>query len=356
MKRRDFLRTAGGAIALGGLHGCARSGSAPSREFSIWTWVHGDRDYDDAEWRRFGRLKNAGFHGVLVGGGDIGLVSEAAHAEGLEYHRWFWTMNRTGDQWAQDNHPEWFTVSRNGYSSLEKPPYVGYYKWVCPSREPVRQYLRGLVSELAADPRVDGVHLDYVRHCDVILPRGLWEKYDLVQDVEHPEFDFCYCEVCRAKFEAITGRDPFTMPDQPADVEWRRFRWDSVTGAVRELADAVHAQNKPITAAVFPTPDIARTLVRQSWDEWPLDRFFPMLYNGFYLEDIPWIGMGVSEGVAALQGRPLNAGLYLPDLPPEELGRSVATARDAGASGVSFFESEGLTDAHLDALATVLGT
>ena len=40
---------------------------------------------------------------------------------------------------------------------------------------------------------VDGVHLDYVRHCDVILPRGLWERYDLVQDIEHPEFDFCYC-------------------------------------------------------------------------------------------------------------------------------------------------------------------
>jgi hypothetical protein len=79
-----------------------------------------------------------------------------------------------------------------------------------------------------------------------------------------------------------------------------------------------------------------------------------MLYNGFYLEGIPWIGAGVAEGVAALGGRPLNAGLYLPDLPPDDLARAVATARDAGASGVSFFESEGLTDAHLDALAAVL--
>lgn len=358
MRRRDFLRTTGTAIAFGGLYGCATPRPAsPSREFSLWSWVHGDRDYDDTEWRRrFARLKNAGFGAVLVGGGDIGRVSDAAHAEGLEYHSWFWTMNRNGDRWAQENHPEWFTISRNGDSSLEKPPYVGYYKWVCPSREPVREYLRGLVDDLAADPRVDGVHLDYVRHCDVILPRGLWDKYDLVQDVELPEFDFCYCDVCRAEFEALTGRDPFTMPDPTADEEWRRFRLDSVTRAVRELADAVHARNKPITAAVFPTPDIARALVRQSWDEWPLDRFFPMLYDRFYLEDIPWIGACVAEGIAALRGsgRALNAGLYLPDLSPEDLGRAVATARDAGASGVSFFESEGLTDAHLDALAAVL--
>jgi len=369
VKRRDFLVYGGGLVALGGLPACSDRRGEPAPDltagaerlpgdFSVWSWVHGDRDYDEAGWReRFSRLKGAGVGAVLVGGGDVGLVADAAHAEGLEYHRWFWTMNRTGDPWAQENHPEWFTISRNGESSLDVPPYVGYYRWVCPTREPVREYLRGLVDELAADERVDGVHLDYVRHCDVILPRGLWDTYDLVQDVEHPEFDFCYCEVCRDAFGAQTGRDPLTMDDPTSDDAWRRFRWDSVTEAVRGLADTVHARGKPITAAVFPTPDIARTLVRQSWDEWPLDRFFPMLYNGFYLEDIPWIGRGVREGVAALAGsdRSLNAGLYLPDLTPGELAEAVRTAREAGAAGVSFFESEGLSDEHLAALRGVLG-
>ncbi len=352
------MKNAGGAVALGVLpSGIRMPGSGgQSRDFTAWTWVHGAREYDEAEWRRrFARLRTAGFHAVLVGGGDVELVSGAAHAEGLQYHRWFWTMNRNGDAWAQENHPEWFTVSRNLESSLEHPPYVGYYRWVCPSREPVRAYLTGLVDELAANPSVDGVHLDYVRHCDVILPRGLWDTYGLVQDVEHPEFDFCYCEVCREQFAALDGRDPLEIPDPTADGAWRRFRWDSVTGAVRRLAEAVHAHDKPITAAVFPTPDIARTLVRQSWDEWPLDRFFPMLYNGFYLEGIPWIGDGVRDGVAALDGTPLNAGLYLPDLSPEELAQAVETARVAGASGISLFEMEGLSDAHLGALREVLG-
>ncbi len=382
MNRREFLRTTGAAAAATALSGCGAGderdsdggsprddrvgeGGSPRTEalqaetaqsFTSWTWVHGDRDYDAAAWRRrFARLKEAGLDAVLVGGGDIDLVSEAARAEGLEYHRWFWTLNRNGDEWAQTSHPEWFTVSRNLESSLERPPYVGYYKWVCPSRQPVREYLSGLVGELAARPAVDGVHLDYVRHCDVILPRGLWETYDLVQDTELPEFDFCYCDVCRESFAALDGRDPLAITDPPADEAWRRFRWDSVTATVRELAAAVHTHGKPITAAVFPTPTIARRLVRQAWDEWPLDRVFPMLYHSFYLEDIPWIGDGVREGVAALGSTPLNAGLYLPALGPAELGEAVATTREAGAAGVSLFEMHGLTDEHLETLGSALG-
>ena len=371
MRRRDFLKAAGGAAALAGgssvaaaLTGCAPD-SGRGEPFSVWTWVHGNRDYDADEWRRrFSRLREAGFDSVLVGGGDIELVSGAAHAEGLRYHRWFWTMNRNGDAWAQQNHPEWFTISRNLDSSLDRPPYVGYYKWVCPSRASVREYLSARVGELAANPAVDGVHLDYVRHCDVILPRGLWETYDLVQDTELPEFDFCYCDVCRGRFAALDGRDPLEIPDPPADEAWRRFRWDSVTEAVRDLAAAVHDRGKPITTAVFPTPTIARALVRQAWDEWPLDRFFPMLYHSFYLEDIAWIGDGVREGVGALAGghvangplpgTPLNAGLYLPALDPAQLGEAVAVARDAGAAGVSTFEMHGLTDEHLAALRGAL--
>ena len=126
-----------------------------------------------------------------------------------------------------------------------------------------------------------------------------------------------------------------------------------MTGTVRELAEAVHQHDKPISAAVFPTPTIARTLVRQAWDEWPLDRFFPMLYQGFYLEDVAWIGDGVREGVAALAGRegtPLCAGLYLPSLDPRQLAEAVEMARAAGADGVSLFEMDGLSDEHLAAL------
>jgi uncharacterized lipoprotein YddW (UPF0748 family) len=361
MRRREFLRRAGaGAVGLGMVPAALSCSEAVPSDFRAWTWVHGDRAYDDGEWRRrFGTIRRAGITGVLVGGGDIARLSAAARDEGLSFHRWVWMLHRNGDAWAQENHPECFTVSRNGDSTLDVPPYVGYYRWVCPTRAPVREYLTGITDRIAAEPGVEGVHLDYIRHSDVILPRGLWSTYDLIQDRESPEFDFCYCEECRQAFAAVDGRDPLGIADPTADEAWRRFRWDSVTRLVTEVAEAVHARSKLLTAAVFPTPTIARRLVRQAWDEWPVDMVFPMLYHAFYEEGLPWIGQGVREGVQALAASPvagdaLNAGLYLPDLTPAELAEAVAIVRDAGASGVSFFQMEALSDQHIAALASVL--
>lgn len=350
MHRRRFVAS----LAYAGLAARLRP---PRAELRNWTWVHGDAEHGPEEWlARFKRTRAAGIGAVLVNGGETGMLAHAAEKAGLRFHRWVWILNRTGDAWVKEHHPEWFTVSRNGESSLVKPPYVGYYQWLCPTRPEVRKYLARHVAEVARHPKVHGVHLDYIRHCDVILPSGLWAKYGLVQDHEMAQFDFCYCVECRKAFLAKHGTDPLDLPDPSASVAWRRFRWDSVTTLVRELTTAVKAERKRITAAVFPTPTIARALVRQSWDEWPLDAVFPMLYNGFYRQDLNWIGNGVREDVAALPpGRPVYAGLYLPDLTADALAAAVRTAADAGAAGVSLFEMDGLTDAHLRALREASG-
>jgi uncharacterized lipoprotein YddW (UPF0748 family) len=357
MKRGTFLRTLGAGAVGARLAPTELMPGSDSDDFTAWSWVHGGGERTPAEWlERFTQLKDAGFHAVLVSGGDTGVLSGAAHTAGLEFHRWMWILNRNGDAWAQENHPEWFTVSRNGESTLDAPPYVGYYRWVCPTREPVRAYLNGLIDEVAADPRVDGVHMDYIRHSDVILPRGLWEKYDLIQDVELPEFDYCYCDVCRAAFLEQEGVDPMALEDAPANEAWVQFRWDSVTRLVTELARTSHAHGKPISAAVFPGPSLARKLVRQSWNQWPVDMLFPMLYHSFYLEGLPWIGDMVAEGAAAVEesGAELRAGLYLPDLSPDELGEVIRISRASGAKGFSTFEMNGLTPEHLAAIQNAL--
>jgi uncharacterized lipoprotein YddW (UPF0748 family) len=356
VERRDFVERVGRTLIGAGVASMASGLACSRRPIRNWVWVHGGRERSGDEWRlRFAKIREAGIGGVLVSGGDSRMLAGAAHAEDLEFHRWIWTLNRSGDQWVKENHPEWFTVSRNGDSTLEKPPYVGYYQWLCPTRLPARAYLRRVVDDIASDPWVDGVHLDYVRHSDVILPIGLWEKYGLVQDREHPEFDFCYCEVCRDTFRSRTGTDPLELPDPTTDVAWREFRWESVTQLVRELADAVHGRNKTISAAVFPTPTLARTLVRQAWEQWPLDAVFPMLYHEFYRESVAWIGSAAAEGVAALPpNRPLYAGLFVPNLPPAELAEAVRVARDGRAAGVALFEMEGLTDEHLARFATAV--
>jgi uncharacterized lipoprotein YddW (UPF0748 family) len=352
MRRRAFLRVIGSALpVLGSRFGPIRG--APLRG---WIWVHGDPTVGRDEWRRrFSRIRAAGVTGVLMGGNDVTRPAAAARALGLDLHRWTWILNRSGDAWVKAHRPEWFAVSREGRSSLDHPPYVPYYQWLCPTRAPVRAYLRGIVREIARTPDVHGVHLDYIRFPDVILPVGLWSKYALVQDREYPRFDFCYCDVCRDTFRRQSGRDPLRLADPPADAAWRAFRWDSVTRLVRELAAVVRGEGKQISAAVFPTPAIARRLVRQAWDEWPLDTVFPMIYQNFYDEPVSWIGTATREDVAAASRHTaVCAGLYLPELSPDQLGGAVRLARAAGAAGVALFDLGAVSDDHLVTLRRAL--
>jgi hypothetical protein len=100
-----------------------------------------------------------------------------------------------------------------------------------------------------------------------------------------------------------------------------------------------HAYNKTISAAVFPTPEIAKRIVRQDWTNWNLDAICPMIYHGFYKEDTSWIGDAVAEGVKGINGKfPMYAGLYMPDFKNEaEIKSAVEGAMQNGAAGVSIF-------------------
>jgi uncharacterized lipoprotein YddW (UPF0748 family) len=352
MERRQFLTTVGvGATgwALGRLNG--RPAAAARKN---WAWLRGEFPTIDAWRRKLATIRAAGIDAVLYTAPPdfYRTYAAAAASEGLELHAWLFTMMR-GENIAA--HPEWYAVSRAGVSTAVKPPYVDYYKFMCPSRDEVRAYLSGLVRELASIDGLAGVHLDYIRYPDVILPVALWPKYNLVQDKEYPPFDFCYCDVCCTRFMRESGRDPRTMADPTTDAAWRQFRYDRISDVVRLLAGDVSAHRKMTTAAVFPTPTIARTLVRQDWTTWPLDAVLPMTYHAFYQQDVAWIQQAASEGVRALDGRrPLYSGLYVPDLSPDDLGRAVDFAMAGGASGISIFEANGLTPAHWTALSSAL--
>lgn len=355
LDRREFLELCAASLAGFAIrpeHVAAHAVPAP--DFRVWVWFHASRPEDRAWWRRrFAELRSAGVTGVLVEGSSAGtrVIAQVAHEQGIEFHRWIFTLYRYFDVRAKRDHPEWFSVSRNGDSSLTRPPYVPQYNWLCPTREPVRDYLRGIVDSIARRPEVDGVHLDYIRFIDVILPRGLWRKYDIVQDREYAQYDFCYCPACIEKFRAQSGIDPRELKDPSGHAAWRVFRWNAITELVTLLGTAVHAHDKKITAAVFATPTLAGQLVRQAWDQWPIDAVFPMLYHNFYQQEVEWIGRAAREGVTALQGRvPLYAGLFLPRLEPSELARAVSLSREAGAQGVSLFSLNSLNAARLEAL------
>jgi uncharacterized lipoprotein YddW (UPF0748 family) len=263
-----------------------------------------------------------------------------AAAEGLELHAWMWSVpcNIEG---VREEHPEWFAVNRKGESAAEKPAYVEYYRFLCPSHEGVHEYLKQTVTELSSIDGVAGVHLDYIRYPDVILPTALQPKYGLTQDREYPEYDYCYCERCREEFIAEGGPDPVMLQEPELNPAWRQFRHDRITRL-----------EKAVTAAVFPNWEN----VRQQWPVWNVDAVLPMLYHTLYKEDTAWIRRETEKGVRSLKGRiPLYSGILVFQLSDDELARAIEAALVGGASGVVLFHATGMSPSQWEAFRRAAG-
>ena len=304
------------------------------REVKNWVWTGFPKGRSAADWQQwFKLLKECGISGVLFEGYDENIYRMCKEA-GLEAHYWKWTMNRAE---LLDKHPDWYAVNRKGESSHDKPAYVDYYRFLCPNHSGVAPYLAEDYVKEAHKPYVDGVHLDYVRMPDVVLPVSLWKNYGIEQKEELPEYDYCYCDTCRALFKAKTGQDPLELKYPMENQSWINFRLDAVTHVVEAITKAVKADHKFISAAVFPGPSMARKMVRQDWGNWSLDAYFPMIYNKFYYEGAEWIGRSVQESVQTVNGRAkVYAGLMFGDI-KDDFEKALDEAYGNGASGVSFF-------------------
>ena len=305
------------------------------RQVKNFVWARINKNKSDADYREwFSLLKECGIGGVMFEGYDENLYRFCKEA-GLEAHYWKWTMNRRE---VMDTHPDWFAVNRKGESGFDKPAYVDYYRFLCPNHEGVAEYIANDYVKIGNLPYVDGVHLDYVRFPDVVLPVSLWKNYNIEQTKELPEYDYCYCDVCRAKFKAQTGKDPMELKYPMEDQSWINFRLDAITHVVDQITKAVKADGKAISAAVFPGPSMAKKMVRQDWGQWSLDAYYPMIYNGFYYEGPEWIGRSVKESVQTVNGKAkIYAGLMFPDI-KDTFEKALDEAFDNGASGVSFFD------------------
>ena len=131
-------------------------------------------------------------------------------------------------------------------------------------------------------------------------------------------------DVCRAKFKALTGKDPLELKYPMEDQSWLNFRYDAITNVVKTITARLKTEGKTLTAAVFPGPTMAKRMVRQDWGNWPLDAYFPMIYNGFYYEGPEWIGRSVAESVKAVGGRAhIYAGLMFPDIKGDDFEKAL---------------------------------
>ncbi len=333
------------------------------KPFKKWVWLIPETGLSLTEWhKRFDRLKQHGIDAILIQVYNshkawyktpnlpleenlLETLIRIGKKAGIEVHAWIWIMPNNNPYYIENN-PEFYAINGLGQPSFSNPAYVGYYKFMCPNNPDVREFILNNVRILSNVSGLDGIHLDYIRYPDVIIAPALQPKYHVIQDKEYPQFDYCYCKVCRDKFKFETGIDPLKDLTEPsANDSWRQFRYNSITKLVNdELVPIVNSQGKKITAAVFPNWES----VRQQWFKWNLDGFFPMLYHNFYNAPLEWIGENIKMQIADLENpKPIYAGLFLPSLKPEELIKAIEIAYKAKSSGIALFSHDHLSESLL---------
>lgn len=345
--------------------------ATPPAAIPVYVWQQWDDSTSVATLERdFATWKSHGVTGVCFNAGfDLERTQIAANAAkqlGLEYHAWIPSLTQGG----RDS--TWYTVNRLGESAYDKPVYVPYYTTLDPNNPEVVEWLCEQYARVAEIPEVDYVQLDYIRYADVILARGLWDKYGLVMNEEYPKADYCYCDRCVADFKQQSGMDIREVKDPSAVKEWAQFRCDNVTRCVNAICKVVHERGKKVSADVFPGPDShARWMVRQEWNKWDVDAVFPMLYNDFYLQPAAWVGTMTDEAVKAVADRktPVYSGLFIchewrnkdkvvdPEhsgLLPSEIEVAVTGSMQAGATGICLFTPKSMTPEHWEALKKVI--
>jgi uncharacterized lipoprotein YddW (UPF0748 family) len=362
--RRQFLQTIGAAtVAV-----AARTVRAQAGRLKNFVWMRPSLTRTPEEWEReFAMMRASGITGIIpeVYNGRQTLFKSArlpvrtpwlesvipiAAKAGLEVHAWMWCMPCSIDRILKE-HPDWYNVNARGESAWDKPAYVDYYKFLDPARPEVREFVRDTVRELAAIPGLTGVHLDYIRHPDAILPSGLWSKYNIVQDKVYPPYDYGYTDYSRRAFKTKTGIDPMELKDPEANAAWMQYRLDAVVDLVNEyLVPAAHGGGKTISAAVFPGPSLARTMVRQDWGRFKLDAFLPMLYSTFYEAGPEFVGKYTAEATRTVK-QPVHSGLFVGPLDADAFTKSIQEARANGAAGVSIFDAGAMNPARWALLA-----
>ncbi len=365
MNRRELLRTLGlvPVVALTSQFGKSNLlfGKDKDKKLKNWTWITTDTTSSKDDWKRnFAGMKKAGIDAILPEIFDsrfayygskhlpvkdkwLERILPIAKFEGLEVHAWMWTMICNIEE-VYNKHPEWYMVNGNGDSCLVKPPYVDWYRFLCPSRPEPMEFIATRVKELAEYDQLDGIHLDYIRYPDVIIAESLQPKYGIIQDREYPQYDFCYCDVCRKTFKDKTGIDPRELKDPTANVEWRQYRYDTISNLVNnKLIPIARKHKKEITAAVFPPYNWLR--VRQQWPNWNLDAVLPMIYNSYYYKGIEWIKEQTEKGTYSLRkNEPLYSGLMVSGFSPAGLSQAIKAAISGGAKGVSLFAANDMSN------------
>jgi len=253
-------------------------------------------------------------------GDQIGQCVAAAKKHGLEVHVWKVNYNLSGA-------PGDFVAKLGREGRLQVTVRGEPHPWLCPSHPENQKLELESMLEVAQEYPVDGLHFDYIRY---------------------PGRDSCYCDGCRKRFEADTGRKVSDWPRECYSGSRREEYNDWRCRQITALVAAVHREGKrlradlKISAAVFGSYPACRDSVAQDWPKWIeagyLDFVCPMDYTS---SDMQFAAL-VADQIELVKGRiPIYPGIGATasrsTLSADRVVGQIYHARRLGASGFTIF-------------------
>jgi uncharacterized lipoprotein YddW (UPF0748 family) len=263
-------------------------------------------------------------------GDQIAQCCAAAGRHGIEVHVWKVNYNL-------QTAPKDFVKKLRGQGRTQVSVQGKPTDWLCPSHPENQKLELESMLEVARKYPVDGLHFDYIRY---------------------PDQYHCYCEGCRERFEAQSGR---TVSDWPKECfsgprtgeyrDWRRQQITALVAAVSREARKVRPGIK-ISAAVFGSYPDCRKSVAQDWSAWIKAGYLDFVCPMDYTEDDAKFARLVRQQKSLVEDRvPLYPGIGATasrsKLTVEHVIGQIRLARSLGAEGWTIFNFDAGTAASI---------
>ena len=269
-------------------------------------------------------------------GDQIAQCVAAAHKHGIEVHVWKVNYNLSGA-------PREFVERKRREGRTQITNQGAPHNWLCPSHPKNVALELDSMLEVARNYEIDGLHFDYIRY---------------------PNRSCCYCDGCRARFEASTGLKvghwPADCYEGPLQKRYHDWRCEQIT----RLVAAVHVEAKKIrpaikiSAAVFGGYPACRQSVGQDWRLWGRVWLFRLhLPNGLHEQQqcvlSHWSrARSNSSAVASRFIRVSEATASRSGLSADRVAGQIHHTRSLGADGFTIFNlSRGTAEGILPGVA-----
>jgi uncharacterized lipoprotein YddW (UPF0748 family) len=250
------------------------------------------------------------------------LVSQA-HGQNLMVIPWFefgFMVPQTAE--LATLHPDWLTETRDGTQVSGGP--AGEVAWLNPMHPEVQRFLTELVMEAVNNYDIDGVQFDD----NLGLPR-----------------EFGYDVYTKALYQRETKK---SVPSNPADGAWVKWRADKITAFVKQLNQSVKARKPKAIFSISPNYyDHAYKLTLQDWLTWVRQGLVDEVIMQVYRSDLNSFTAKINRPeIIESQQRVSTAigiltGLRRRPVSIEQIKSQTRTAQQRGL-GVSYFYYESL--------------